>query len=87
MVIAVENRFGLVETFLKPIEWLTDDGSWFIPKESKSLLDIGVEPCSTAEALVKTFKPDYVSVNSLPDPSPSWPTVLIVRTLQHPSPA
>lgn len=64
-------------------------GSCFIAKDTRSLLiDIGMEPCSTpvrspqsngmAEAFVKTFKRDYVSVNPLPDAMtviaqlPSW---------------
>lgn len=89
VITAVENRFGLVNTLPKPIEWLTDNGSCFIAKDTRSLLmDIGMEPCSTpvrspqsngmAEAFVKTFKRDYVSVNPLPDAMtviaqlPSW---------------
>ncbi|MFK3693274.1 integrase core domain-containing protein, partial [Agrobacterium tumefaciens] len=53
-------------------------GSCFIASDTKSLLlDIGMEPRTTpirspqsngmAEAFVKTFKRDYVSVNSIPD--------------------
>ncbi|MBX4935218.1 IS3 family transposase [Rhizobium bangladeshense] len=89
VITAVENRFGLINTLPKPIEWLTDNGSCFIAKDTRSLLiDIGMEPCSTpvrspqsngmAEAFVKTFKRDYVSVNPLPDAItviaqlPSW---------------
>jgi len=78
VITAVENRFGRINTLPKPIEWLTDNGSCFIAKDTKTLLlDIGMEPCSTpvcspqsngmAEAFVKTFKRDYVSVNPLPD--------------------
>jgi len=78
VITAVENRFGRINTLPKPIEWLTDNGSCFIAKDTKSLLiDIGMEPCSTpvrspqsngmAEAFVKTFKRDYVSVNPIPD--------------------
>lgn len=70
--------FGLINTLPKPIEWLTDNGSCFIAKDTRSLLiDIGMEPCSTPvrspqstgmeQAFVKTFKRDYVSVNPLPD--------------------
>ncbi|WP_407811192.1 integrase core domain-containing protein, partial [Staphylococcus aureus] len=64
-------------------------GSPANPVRFRSLLiDIGMEPCSTpvrspqsngmAEAFVKTFKRDYVSVNPLPDAItviaqlPSW---------------
>ncbi len=78
VITAVENRFGLINTLPKPIEWLTDNGSCFIAKDTRSLLiDIGMEPCSTpvrsaqsngmAEAFVKTFKRDYVSGNPLLD--------------------
>jgi len=78
VITAVENRFGRINTLPKPIEWLTDNGSCFIAKDTRSLLiDIGMEPCSTpvrspqsngmAEAFVKTFKRDYVAVNPLPD--------------------
>jgi putative transposase len=78
VIIAVENRFGRINTLPKPIEWLTDNGSCFIAKDTRPLLlDIGMQPCSTpirspqsngmAEAFVKTFKRDYVSVNPIPD--------------------
>jgi len=78
VITAVENRFGRINTLPKPIEWLTDNGSCFIAADTKSLLlDIGMEPCTTpvrspqsngmAEAFVKTFKRDYVSVNPTPD--------------------
>ena len=78
VITAALNRFGRINTLPKPIQWLTDNGSCFIAKDTKSLLiDIGMEPCSTpvrspqsngmAEAFVKTFKRDYVSVNPIPD--------------------
>lgn len=78
IITAVENRFGRINILSEPIEWLTDNGSCFIAKDTKSLLrDIGMQPCSTpvrspqsngmAEAFVKTFKRDYVSVNPTPD--------------------
>jgi putative transposase len=78
VITAVENRFGRVNILPKPIEWLTDNGSCFVASNTKSLLlDIGMEPRTTpvrspqsngmAEAFVKTFKRDYVSVNSIPD--------------------
>ncbi|CVI20401.1 IS2 insertion element transposase InsAB'; KpLE2 phage-like element [Agrobacterium fabacearum CFBP 5771] len=78
VITAVENRFGRINILPKPIEWLTDNGSCFIASDTKSLLlDIGMEPRTTpvrspqsngmAEAFVKTFKRDYVSVNSIPD--------------------
>lgn len=78
VITAVENRFGRINVLSEPIEWLTDNGSCFIAKDTASLLrDIGMEPCTTpvrspqsngmAEAFVKTFKRDYVSVNPTPD--------------------
>ncbi|EYR82909.1 transposase [Shinella sp. DD12] len=78
IITAVENRFGRINILPEPIEWLTDNGSCFVAKDTKSLLrDIGMEPCSTpvrspqsngmAEAFVKTFKRDYVAVNPTPD--------------------
>lgn len=70
VITAVESRFGRVNTLPEPIEWLTDNGSCFVAKDTKTLLrDIGMEPRSTpvrspqsngmAEAFVKTFKRDY----------------------------
>ena len=78
VITAVESRFGRINILPKPIEWLTDNGSCFIASDTRSLLlDIGMEPRTTpvrspqsngmAEAFVKTFKRDYVSVNSIPD--------------------
>ncbi len=78
VITAVENRFGRINMLSEPIEWLTDNGSCFVAKDTASLLrDIGMEPCTTpvrspqsngmAEAFVKTFKRDYVSVNPPPD--------------------
>lgn len=77
-ILAVESRFGQVNTLPHSIEWLTDNGSCFIAKDTKSLLkDIGMEARTTpvrspesngmAEALVKTFKRDYADVNPAPD--------------------
>ena len=74
----MENRFGRINMLSEPIEWLTDNGSCFIARDTASLLrEIGVEPCTTpvrspqsngmAEAFVKTFKRDYVAVNPTPD--------------------
>jgi putative transposase len=78
VITAVEKRFGRINILPKPIGWLTDNGSCFIAKDTKSLLmDIGMEPCTTpvrspqsngmAEAFIKIFKRDYVSVNPIPD--------------------
>ena len=69
MVEAVEARFGTVPP-AQPIEWLTDNGSPYIARDTRSFArEIGLEPLTTAiaspqsngmaEAFVKTFKRDY----------------------------
>ena len=78
MVTAVEHRFGTVNRLPQTIEWLTDNGSCFIAGPTRRFArDIGLEPLTTpvqspqsngmAEAFVRTFKRDYVSVNPVPD--------------------
>jgi putative transposase len=70
MVEAIEARCdgALPE---QPIEWLTDNGSPYIARDTRSFArEIGLEPLTTAirspqsngmaEAFVKTFKRDYV---------------------------
>jgi putative transposase len=69
MVEAVEARFGTAVP-ARPIEWLTDNGSPYIARDTRSFArEIGLEPLTTAiaspqsngmaEAFVKTFKRDY----------------------------
>jgi putative transposase len=69
MVEAVETRFGAA-TPAQPIEWLTDNGSPYIARDTRAFArEIGLEPLTTAiaspqsngmaEAFVKTFKRDY----------------------------
>ena len=78
MVTAVEHRFGKVNRLPQTIEWLTDNGSCFIAGPTRRFArEIGLEPLTTpvqspqsngmAEAFVRTFKRDYVSVNPIPD--------------------
>ena len=78
MVTAVEHRFGKVNRLPQTIEWLTDNGSCFIAGPIRRFArEIGLEPLTTpvqspqsngmAEAFVRTFKRDYVSVNPIPD--------------------
>jgi putative transposase len=78
MVESVERRFGLVNRLPQPIEWLSDNGSPYTARETRTLArDIGLVPRTTpiespqsngmAEAFVKTFKRDYASVNPRPD--------------------
>jgi putative transposase len=70
MVEAIEARFDAA-TPTHPIEWLTDNGSPYIARDTRSFArEIGLEPLTTAirspqsngmaEAFVKTFKRDYV---------------------------
>lgn len=43
VITAVENRFGRINMLSEPIEWLTDNGSCFIAKDTASLLrEIGM---------------------------------------------
>jgi putative transposase len=78
MVASVESRFGKVNRSPQTIEWLSDNGSGYIAKETRAFArDIGLEPLTTpvtspqsngmAEAFVRTIKRDYARVNPLPD--------------------
>jgi putative transposase len=78
MVSAVEHRFGPVNQLPRPVEWLTDNGSCFVARETRRFAkDIGLVPRTTplqspqsngmAEAFVRTLKRDYVRVSPIPD--------------------
>ena len=78
MVAAVEHRFGPVNQLPRPIEWLTDNGSCYLARETRRFAtDIGLVPRTTplespqsngmAEAFVRTLKRDYVRVSPVPD--------------------
>ena len=78
MVSAVERRFGRVNQLPSPIEWLTDNGSCYLARETRRFArDIGLAPRTTplespqsngmAEAFVRTLKRDYVRVSPIPD--------------------
>ena len=67
MIECVERRYALVDKFLQPIQWLSDNGSPYIAGDTRALARyIGLAPCTTriqspqsngmAEAFVKTFK-------------------------------
>jgi len=67
MMQAVERRFGTSETPIKPIEWLTDNGSCYTAIETKSFAKLlGLKPITTpvispqsngmAESFEKTLK-------------------------------
>lgn len=78
LVESLEYRFGQSEQVPHPLEWLTDNGSCYIAKETRAFAaSLGFVVCTTpirspqsngmAEALVKTIKRDYVYLNDLPD--------------------
>ena len=75
---AVEHRFGCVNQVPNGIEWLSDNGSCYVARDTRRFArGIGLEPRTTpfespesngmAEAFVRTFKRDYVRTNALPD--------------------
>lgn len=76
MTEAIEARFGLVDRLPHRIEWLSDNGSAYIATETKAFAArVGLVVCRTpvespesngmAEAFIKTFKRDYVSLHRL----------------------
>lgn len=78
LVESMEYRFGESAQLPHPVEWLTDNGSCYIAKETREFArSLGFVVCTTpvrspqsngmAEAFVKTFKRDYVYLNDLPD--------------------
>jgi putative transposase len=80
MVASVESRFGQVNRLPQTIEWLSDNGSGYIARQTRSFArDLGLEPRTTpvtspqsngmAEAFVRTIKRDYARVNPMPDAS------------------
>jgi putative transposase len=78
MIDSMERRYGPVDRLPSAIEWLSDNGSPYIARETRALArEIGLLPLTTpiespqsngmAEAFVKTFKRDYARVNPCPD--------------------
>jgi putative transposase len=78
MVQTLIERFGEVPELPHPAEWLSDNGSGYVARETRAFAtDIGLIPRRTpyrspqsngmAEAFVKTFKRDYVALNPTPD--------------------
>jgi putative transposase len=78
MVASVESRFGRVNRLRNAIEWLSDNGSGYVAKDTRRFAhDLDLEPVTTpvqspqsngmAEAFVRTFKRDYVRLSPLPD--------------------
>ena len=78
MLDSMERRYGPVDRLPSAIEWLSDNGSPYVARETRALArEIGLLPLITpiespqsngmAEAFVKTFKRDYAGVNPRPD--------------------
>nr|WP_265546415.1 IS3 family transposase [Roseomonas mucosa] len=78
MVEAVERRFGLINRLPSPIEWLSDNGSCYVARDTRQFAaSLGMIPRTTplqspqsngmAEAFVRTFKRDYTRVRPCPD--------------------
>ncbi|QLH62201.1 IS3 family transposase [Serratia symbiotica] len=74
----LEKRFGNTLKVPHPIQWLTDNGSYYIADATRTFArSLGFIVCTTpvrspessgmAESFVKTFKRDYVYINDLPD--------------------
>ncbi|QTO41819.1 DDE-type integrase/transposase/recombinase [Desulfovibrio desulfuricans] len=77
MLACVEKRFVDVKT-LQPVEWLSDNGSCYTARDtitfaaalgivSNFTLARSPQSYGMAEALVKTFKRDYVFCNDRPN--------------------
>ncbi len=77
MVACVERRFGISKA-AHPVEWLSDNGSAYIAKDTlDTATALGLKLCFTpvrspesngiAEAFVKTFKRYYARLSILPD--------------------
>ena len=71
VLLAVNKRFGAVNTVPRKLQLLTDNGSAYISKQTKALLKaLDIEDCKTAvsspqsngmaESFVKTLKRDYL---------------------------
>ena len=78
MVQTLTERFGQVPQLPQPADWLSDNGSGYIARETREFAyEIGMIPKRTpyrspqsngmAESFVKTFERDYVDVNPTPD--------------------
>jgi len=78
MLQSMQNRFGEVDKVPVPIQWLSDNGSAYIDSDTWDFgVSLGLKPCTTpyrspesngmAEAFVKTFRRDYISVHGAPD--------------------
>jgi putative transposase len=77
MLLAIERRFRVLRE-PQQVEWLADNGRCFTACETLAFAHaVGLVPCFTpvrgpesngiAEAIVQTFKRDYVRLNARPD--------------------
>jgi putative transposase len=99
MLAAVEHRFGPVNRLPVTIEWLFDNASCYLARETRSFArDISLEPRTTpiespqsngmAEAFVRTIKRDHVRVSPCPDADTVMHSaVRLDHSLQRGSPA
>ena len=78
LVQSMERRFGAVSHLPQRVEWLTDNGSCYIARSTRTFVQsLGFHVCTTpirspqsngmAEAFVKTLKRDYVYLSDVPD--------------------
>ena len=80
MVQSMEYRFGPVDRVPQTIEWLSDNGMYYLARDTVMFahsINLNLKACSTpayspqsngmAEAFVKTFKRDYVFIHDRPD--------------------
>lgn len=76
MASTVEKRFGPVSCAPTRVQWLSDNGPIYVANATRCVgAELGLEVCTTpayspesngmAEALVKTFKRDYVYINDV----------------------
>ena len=76
MAESIEKRFGKVPRVPHPLQWLSDNGSPYVARDTVAFgRSLGLTLCTTAprspesngmaEAFVKTFKRDYVTFGNL----------------------
>ncbi len=78
MMQSMEYRFGFIDKLPQTIEWLSDNGMYYLARNTIAFArSINMKACTTptyspqsngmAEAFVKTFKRDYVFIHDRPD--------------------
>ncbi len=78
MLESVQRRFGGIDKVPSALQWLSDNGPAYIAEDTRKFAELlGLKMCTTpyrspesngmAEAFVKTFKRDYISVHGAPD--------------------